>query len=135
MAGDLSDPHGTHRVCAEAIFRAIAEHRSRPAAAGPKCCSIAARGRNGRRTRSRSPCRCRPATCCKKRNAIFMHQSRKRTRPCFPARDPREFWQRAEDRNTRHGRRLQQGRPAGVLRPGGLREVEWGVSLSNALNS
>src|SRR5207302_2816859 len=27
MAGDLSDPHGTHRVCADAIFRAVAEVR------------------------------------------------------------------------------------------------------------
>ena len=26
VAGDLSDPHGTHRVCAQAIFRAIQEH-------------------------------------------------------------------------------------------------------------
>ena len=47
VAGDLSDPHGTHRMCKEAIDRALAEY-VRPAAAGRKCGSTAAPGRSGR---------------------------------------------------------------------------------------
>ena len=80
-------------------FGRLLEHRSRAAAAGPKCCSIAGPGRNMTCTRSKSPCRSRRATSCKKRKAIFMHQSQK-DEALFPGSDPREFWQRAEDRNT-----------------------------------
>ena len=69
------------------------------AAAGPKCCSIAGPGRNTSCTRSKSPCRSRPGDLLKKRKAIFMHQSQK-DEALFPGSDPREFWQRAEDRNT-----------------------------------
>ncbi len=35
-----------------------------------------------------------------KRMAIFKHQSQK-DRPLFPGTDPREFWQRAEERNNK----------------------------------
>ena len=57
-AGDLSDPHGTHRVCLNAVLTAcdaLQEGRlvCRTATSG----SIAARGRNGGRTRSKWPCR------------------------------------------------------------------------------
>ena len=99
MAGDLSDPHGTHRVCAEAIFRALQADRGRRRAAGPRCCCIAGPGRNGRRTRSTSPCRSARATWKRKKAAIFRHESQKDS-ALFPGPDdPREFWQRAEDRN------------------------------------
>ena len=47
VAGDLSDPHGTHRMCKEAIERALAEYVA-AGGAGPRCGSIAARGRSGR---------------------------------------------------------------------------------------
>jgi glucosamine-6-phosphate deaminase len=40
-----------------------------------------------------------PGDLLKKRKAIFMHQSQK-DEALFPGSDPREFWQRAEDRNT-----------------------------------
>ena len=40
VAGDLSDPHGTHRMCKEAIERALAS-TLRPADRGPRCGSIA----------------------------------------------------------------------------------------------
>jgi glucosamine-6-phosphate deaminase len=40
-----------------------------------------------------------PGDILKKRKAIFMHQSQK-DEALFPGSDPREFWQRAEDRNT-----------------------------------
>jgi glucosamine-6-phosphate deaminase len=40
-----------------------------------------------------------PAEVARKRNAIFKHQSQK-DRALFPGSDRREFWQRAEDRNS-----------------------------------
>jgi glucosamine-6-phosphate deaminase len=39
-----------------------------------------------------------PSDLALKRNAIFMHESQK-DKALFPGSDPREFWQRAEDRN------------------------------------
>ena len=88
VAGDLSDPHGTHRVCAEAIFRALAEHRSGTAAAGPKCGSIAAPGRNGSCTRSRSPCRFRRGDLLQEAEGDLHAPESRRTRPCSPAATP-----------------------------------------------
>lgn len=38
-----------------------------------------------------------PGELLRKRRAIFKHQSQK-DRPLFPGSDPREFWQRADDR-------------------------------------
>jgi glucosamine-6-phosphate deaminase len=98
VAGDLSDPHGTHRVCAEAIFRALAEleaaGRSRPEVLlyrgawqewAPHEIEIAVP--------------LSPRDMRLKRMAIFRHESQKDT-ALFPGPDdPREFWQRAEDRN------------------------------------
>ena len=40
-----------------------------------------------------------PQELHKKRKAIFMHQSQKDSPP-FPGSDEREFWQRAEERNS-----------------------------------
>ena len=39
-----------------------------------------------------------PSDIQQKRRAIFMHESQK-DEALFPGSDPREFWQRAEDRN------------------------------------
>ena len=44
-----------------------------------------------------------PGDLLLKRKAIFMHESQK-DEALFPGSDPREFWQRAEDRNKGHGR-------------------------------
>ncbi|RCS49391.1 glucosamine-6-phosphate deaminase [Bremerella cremea] len=97
IAGDLSDPHGTHRVCAMAIFNALleieAETGSRPEA-------LLYRG-----AWQEYPLHeieiCVPLSpndMFKKRQAIFMHESQKDS-ALFPGTDPREFWERAEDRN------------------------------------
>ena len=48
VAGDLSDPHGTHRMCKEAIDRALERERRGRHGRGPRCGSTAARGRSGR---------------------------------------------------------------------------------------
>ena len=98
VAGEMSDPHGTHRICAEAIFQAVrrgAGSRGSTSRSG----SIAVPGRSGSRTRSSAWCRSSPDDLERKKLAIFRHQSQK-DRAMFPGgSDRREFWQRAEDRN------------------------------------
>ena len=98
VAGELSDPHGTHRTCAEAIFEAVRRVRGRRASTS-RSGSTAAPGRSGSRTRSSAWCRSARSDLERKKNAIFRHQSQK-DRAMFPGgTDRREFWQRAEDRN------------------------------------
>jgi glucosamine-6-phosphate deaminase len=98
VAGDLSDPHGTHRVCAQAIFRAIQEHE---AAHGNRPDVLLYRGawQEYELHEIEIAVPLSPGDLLKKRKAIFMHQSQK-DEALFPGSDPREFWQRAEDRNT-----------------------------------
>jgi glucosamine-6-phosphate deaminase len=98
VAGDLSDPHGTHRMCKEAIDRALAEH-------------VAAGGRRPEMWLYRGAWQEWPITDATwlvplsqeelrlKIQAIFKHQSQKDSAP-FPGPDEREFWQRVEARNT-----------------------------------
>ena len=97
-AGDLSDPHGTHRVCLEAIFQAL------------KLCKNEAWIENCRLWLYRGAWQewdlydidmavpLSPDELHKKKRAIFKHQSQK-DRPLFPGHDSREFWKRAEERN------------------------------------
>src|SRR5436190_2973786 len=97
VAGDLSDPHGTHRVCAEAIFRAVldheAEHGSRPEV-------LLYRGawQEYELHEIEIAVPLSPGDIELKRQAIFMHESQKDD-ALFPGTDPRQFWQRADDRN------------------------------------
>jgi len=48
-----------------------------------------------------------PQELLRKRNAIFKHESQK-DRALFPGSDMREFWQRAEQRNTETARIYDQ---------------------------
>ena len=103
VAGDLSDPHGTHRMCKEAIDASRWREIARLPAA-PRCGCTAARGRSGPSPTPRGSCRCRRKSCACKIQAIFKHQSQKDSAP-FPGQDDREFWQRVE-RATRTRPRL-----------------------------
>lgn len=98
MAGDLSDPHGTHRVCAEAIFQSLYELQE---AGGPTPEVLLYRGAwqeyDLHEIDVAVPLSPSDVACKKK--AIFMHESQK-DEALFPGNDPREFWQRAVDRNT-----------------------------------
>jgi glucosamine-6-phosphate deaminase len=98
VAGDLSDPHGTHRVCAQAIFRALLEIE---AARGSRPEALLYRGawQEYALHEIEIAVPLSPGDILLKRKAIFMHQSQK-DEALFPGSDPREFWQRAEDRNT-----------------------------------
>lgn len=97
-AGDLSDPHGTHRVCLEAVARAWREVREEPWAA--ECERWLYRGawQEWAMEQVDMAVPLSPDELGRKRNAIFKHQSQK-DRPLFPGADEREFWQRAEERN------------------------------------
>lgn len=106
VAGDLSDPHGTHRMCKEAIDGALAELYGPRGAGGEG---------DGARTRPEvwlyrgawQEWSVTDATWLVpmsqeelrlKIQAIFKHQSQKDSAP-FPGQDDREFWQRVDARN------------------------------------
>jgi glucosamine-6-phosphate deaminase len=97
VAGDLSDPHGTHRVCAQAIFQALLEFEAQH---GQRAEALLYRGawQEYELHEIEIAVPLSPGDILKKRKAIFMHQSQK-DEALFPGSDPREFWQRAEDRN------------------------------------
>ncbi|MDF1501964.1 glucosamine-6-phosphate deaminase [Roseisolibacter sp. H3M3-2] len=97
VAGDLSDPHGTHRMCKEAIDAALAEIR----AAGGKLPEVwLYRGawQEWPVTEATYLVPMSQEELKIKIQAIFKHQSQKDSAP-FPGQDEREFWQRVEQRN------------------------------------
>ncbi|MFA8449601.1 MAG: glucosamine-6-phosphate deaminase [Bacteroidales bacterium] len=97
-AGDLSDPHGTHRVCLNAVIAAVKDVKDQD---WFKDCNIwMYRGawQEWDIDEVDMAVPISPLELSKKRNAIFKHQSQK-DRPLFPGVDEREFWQRAEARN------------------------------------
>lgn len=97
-AGDLSDPHGTHRVCLDAIFKAIDQLKKEPWM--QDCWVWLYRGawQEWSIDEIEMAVPLSPGEVDRKRTAIFKHQSQK-DRPLFPGTDQREFWQRAEERN------------------------------------
>lgn len=102
-AGDLADPHGTHRVCLDGILEACKRLSDRPWM--KDCWLWLYRGAWHEYTLDEIEMAVpiSPKQLEKKRRAIFMHQSQK-DRPPFPGDDSREFWQRAEDRNRETAR-------------------------------
>jgi len=97
VAGDLSDPHGTHRVCADAIFRAVKEVRKSGQSFEVWLYRGAWQEWEPHEVDRVVPIS--PDDLERKKLAIFRHQSQK-DRAMFPGGiDRREFWQRAEDRN------------------------------------
>ena len=99
-AGDLADPHGTHRVCLDAIFEAF--DRTRDQNWWNDCYLWLYRGawHEWPIDEIEMAVPISPDELMRKRKAIFMHQSQK-DHPVFPGDDSREFWQRAEDRNKK----------------------------------
>ena len=98
-AGDLADPHGTHRVCLDAIIVALKDLKTEKWI--EDCWLWLYRGawHEYRMDEIQMSVPLSPSELVKKRKAIFMHQSQK-DRPPFPGEDDREFWERAEDRNV-----------------------------------
>lgn len=97
-AGDLSDPHGTHRVCLAAIFEALRRLKKRP---WMKDCYVwLYRGawQEWDIDQIEMAVPLSPDELMRKRRAVFKHQSQKDS-ALYPGNDVREFWVRAEDRN------------------------------------
>lgn len=97
-AGDLSDPHGTHRVCLKAIIAALKECEDDDWMDDCKVWLYRGAWQEWDINEIEMAVPISPDELSKKRKAIFKHQSQK-DRPLFPGPDPREFWQRSEERN------------------------------------
>jgi glucosamine-6-phosphate deaminase len=99
VAGDLSDPHGTHRMCKEVIELALAERsRDRPNGGRPEVWLYRGAWQEWPVTEATWLVPLSQEELRLKIQAIFKHQSQKDTAP-FPGQDEREFWQRVEARN------------------------------------
>ncbi len=106
-AGDLSDPHGTHRVCLVAIFEAMRRLRERDWAADCDVWLYRGAWQEWEPQRIDMAVPLSPCELERKRQAIFKHESQK-DKALFPGPDQREFWQRAEDRNRATARLYDQ---------------------------
>ena len=105
MAGDLADPHGTHRVCTEAAMEAMDQLREEGKEWIKDTHVWLYRGAwmEWELGRVDMAVPLSPDEVVKKRHAIFRHLSQKDIVP-FPGEDPREFWQRAEERTQNTAR-------------------------------
>ena len=99
MAGDLADPHGTHRVCTEAALESIEQLKEEGNDWLDNTTIWLYRGAwmEWELWRVDMAVPLSPDELIEKRHAIFRHLSQKDIVP-FPGDDPREFWQRAEER-------------------------------------
>jgi len=109
LAGDLADPHGTHRICTEAVFEAAAQLIEEGESWLDDCTFWLYRGAwlEWELSKVDMAVPLSPEEVIEKRHAIFRHLSQKDIVP-FPGEDPREFWQRAEDRTQNTARLYDQ---------------------------
>jgi len=100
-AGDLADPHGTHKICLDVVMEALAQIKSEGDEWVKYCWLWLYKGAwqewNIEEIEMAIPMS--PDQVLKKRHGIFIHQSQKDMVP-FQGSDSREFWQRAEERNA-----------------------------------
>ena len=98
-AGDLADPHGTHRVCLDIVFESL--KRLKPKSFMKDCWVWLYRGawHEWEIHEIEMAVPMSPDQVLRKRNAIFYHQSQK-DGVMFQGNDHREFWIRAEERNA-----------------------------------
>ena len=94
VAGDLSDPHGTHRLCKDAVDRALERHGGE----APEVWLYRGAWQEWSVTQADLLIPLSEQELRVKISAIFKHQSQKDRAP-FPGVDEREFWQRVEERN------------------------------------
>ncbi|MFD0991184.1 glucosamine-6-phosphate deaminase [Mariniflexile jejuense] len=97
-AGDLADPHGTHKVCLDVVFAAVRELKTKKFM--KDCWLWLYRGawQEWGIDEIEMAVPMGPDQVLEKRKGIFKHQSQK-DGVVFQGADSREFWQRAEDRN------------------------------------
>jgi glucosamine-6-phosphate deaminase len=97
-AGDLADPHGTHKVCLDAIFEAIQRLKHREYMKNCWVWLYKGAWAEWDIDQIEMAVPMSPDQVFKKRMGIFKHQSQK-DGVVFQGEDSREFWQRAEERN------------------------------------
>jgi glucosamine-6-phosphate deaminase len=97
-AGDLSDPHGTHRVCINAILAALHELRNEKWLDDCRLWMYRGAWQEWDLDQVDMAVPLSPEEVLIKRKTIYKHTSQNNG-PVFPGSDSREFWQRAEDRN------------------------------------
>ena len=100
-AGDLADPHGTHKVCLEVIFESMRRLKTAGDDWVKDCWVWLYKGawQEWDISEIEMAVPMSPDQVMKKRFGIFIHQSQKDSVP-FQGSDAREFWQRAEIRNA-----------------------------------
>ena len=102
-AGDLTDPHGTHRLCWRALVGAFERVKRQKWYGACEIWLYRGAWQEWEPERIDMAVPLSPAEVVRKRDAIFKHQSQK-DRAMFPGPDEREFWQRAEVRNREAAR-------------------------------
>jgi glucosamine-6-phosphate deaminase len=137
-AGDLSDPHGTHRMCLEAVNRALDEIHPPGSERRPDVWLYRGAWQEWSVTDATWLVTMSQEELRLKIQAIFKHQSQKDSAPFPGGYDEREFWQRVEARNKESAALLDRlglaeyfaieayvvnrtTRPARPLPPGGPR--------------
>ena len=98
VAGDLADPHGTHRVCTDAVLAAIDELKGEPWMADCRIWMYRGAWAEWEIDHIEMAVPISPEELRFKRNSILKHQSQMENAP-FLGDDDRLFWQRAEERN------------------------------------
>ena len=106
-AGDLTDPHGTHRVCIEAVLGAWEVVENDDWAQDCHIWLYRGAWQEWDLGMVDMAVPLSPDELIKKRHAIFRHLSQKDIVP-FPGEDHREFWQRAEDRTQNTARQYDK---------------------------
>ena len=96
-AGDLSDPHGTHRTCIEAVLEAMHVVKDEPWVKDCRFWLYRGAWQEWDLDMVDMAVPLSPDEMVQKRHAIYRHLSQKDVMP-FPGEDKREFWQRAEER-------------------------------------
>jgi glucosamine-6-phosphate deaminase len=97
-AGDLADPHGTHKVCLDGVFEAVRRLKHKDFMKDCWVWLYKGAWAEWDIDLIEMVVPMSPDQVLKKRNGIFKHQSQK-DGVVFQGSDNREFWQRAEDRN------------------------------------
>lgn len=98
VAGDLADPHGTHKVCTDAVFAAIDEMKDDEWMKDCRIWMYRGAWAEWEIDHIEMAVPISPEELRSKRNSILKHQSQMENAP-FLGNDDRLFWQRAEDRN------------------------------------
>ena len=97
-AGDLADPHGTHKICLDILFEAISEIKNKSFM--KDCWLWLYRGawQEWDINEIDMAVPMSPEQVVQKRNSILSHQSQK-DKVMYQGQDKRDFWLRAEERN------------------------------------